>query len=428
MESRAYLILVLYADLGPRHKMRLGVRRHLETLEAAGVRHRVIYYNAQRGAPAWLRHFPLDALILHTTFLCMRWAPYFRDWKRKLSWIRDLDCVKIAFPQDEYDHAHTLDEWLREWRVSVIFSIFDTAQRNYLYPSLHDRVEFHRCLTGYIDGRDAAKHRMALRPLTERPIDLVYRATRLPYWFGSHGQLKHQIGEAVLRRAKSLGLRADVSTRPEDTIVGDRWLDFLASGRAVIGCESGSSVLDREGEIRARVDKLVKDNPGISFEELHTRMPHGWDDYRFFAVSPRHLEAIVTRTCQILVEGSYSGVLVPERHYIPLKRNLSNLDDVLSRLRDPLKLEDMVNRAYQDIYVGGQYSYQSLARNLESVISVSTETREAGTPFGSVAWRIGQAAGAWASIWLLATRQLGSLRRARPRGAADDAAIVHPIS
>ena len=41
-------------------------------------------------------------------------------------------------------------------------------------------------------------------------------------------------------------------------------------------------------------------------------MPSGWDSYAFFAISPRHLEAVITKTAQVLVEGRYSGVLEPE--------------------------------------------------------------------------------------------------------------------
>ena len=60
-----------------------------------------------------------------------------------------------------------------------------------------------------------------------------------------------------------------------------------------------------------------------------------WEDGRLqlFAISPRHLEACATRTCQVLVEGEYSGVLRPGEHYIPVRKDLSNLDDVLEHDR-----------------------------------------------------------------------------------------------
>jgi len=101
------------------------------------------------------------------------------------------------------------------------------------------------------------------------------------------------------------------------------------SGRAVIGAESGSSVLDARGEIQRRIGRLLAEQPGLSFEEVDAQMPDGWDSYAFFAMSPRHLEAVITKTAQVLVEGRYSGVLEPGRHYIPLRRDLANLDEAL---------------------------------------------------------------------------------------------------
>ena len=110
-------------------------------------------------------------------------------------------------------------------------------------------------------------------PHSERRLDVVYRAKQLPYWFGSHGQLKHRIAEAVQERAGALGLSTDISTRPDDTVYGDGWLDFLISGRAVIGAESGSSVLDERGEIQRRISRLLAEQPRLTFDEVDAQMP-----------------------------------------------------------------------------------------------------------------------------------------------------------
>src|SRR3954468_5074203 len=91
--------------------VRLTTEQHLQALERLPDAE-VISYNAVNGAPAWLRRLRFDAVVLHTTLLCMRWNPWFDHWKRRLDWIAGVDAVKIAFPQDEYDHAHVLDEWL----------------------------------------------------------------------------------------------------------------------------------------------------------------------------------------------------------------------------------------------------------------------------------------------------------------------------
>src|SRR5439155_7786773 len=192
-----------------------------------------------------------DVIVFHNTFLCFRWTDsFFYSWKQRHDWLRQRDCLKIAMPQDEYDHAELLDEWLLEWGVTHILTNFGPEYRRALHPMSWHRVTFHRCLTGYIDERSAERLRHTLTRTHRRSTGLVYRARNLPYWFGSFGQQKHLIAEPVRRRAEALGWRCDISTRNEDAVIGDRWLDFLASARCVLGSEGGSSVIDHRGEVR----------------------------------------------------------------------------------------------------------------------------------------------------------------------------------
>jgi hypothetical protein len=364
-------ILVLYWDYNP-EQYRLAVRQHVRALQIGSSRHQLTYWNAYYKVPSWLKSFrAMDAVLLHNTLLCMRMNPRdsFEHYKRELAWLSDVGCVKVAVPQDEYNCSWLLDEWLGELGVSVVISNFDGAQRKILYPTMIGRAVFLQGLTGYIDEDAARNCAPKLRPISDRPVDIVYRATSLPFWLGSHGQMKHRIAHSVAERAAAHGLRCDISTRVEDTIFGVRWLDFLASGKAVIGCESGSSVLDHRGETRARVLELCRLHPTRSFEDVSRDMPSGWDGYRFFALSPRHLEAVVTKTCQVLVEGEYSGVLEAHKHYIPLKPDFSNLDDVLEQIRDADLMQDMAERAYADIYLRGRWTYRHYVELIESAVA-----------------------------------------------------------
>jgi hypothetical protein len=205
----------------------------------------------------------------------------------------------------------------------------------------------------------------------------VYRARHSPYRYGGHGQLKHRIGDAVLERAPANGLRCDISTQATETFFGAAWLEFLAGGRATIGTESGSSAIDRRGDLQAAIADLLRADPGLTFEEVDARLPAGWDSYRFFAVSPRHLEAVVTQTAQILVEGRYSGVLEPERHYLPVRRDLSDLDEVLERARDGALLTRVADQALTDVYLSGRYGYDRLTRGLEEILDEHARPRPA---------------------------------------------------
>jgi hypothetical protein len=344
--------------------MRVAVRQHLHLLEEPGLR--ILYRNAIDPAPPWLAWTNPDLCILHTTFLGVRWDYDFEDYRRRFRWLARLECPKIALPQDEYDHAAVLDAWLLELGATSVYSCLNPEQWATLYPRLVERATFHETLTGFVDEGAAVALAGRILPHARRPFDIVYRAKKLPYWFGSHGQLKHRVADVVQKRAGDVGLRTDISTRPEDTIYGTGWLDFLMSGRAVVGVESGSSVLDERGEIQRRISRLLGDQPDLTFDEIDAQMPRGWDSYAFFAISPRHLEAVVTKTAQVLVEGRYSGVLEPERHYIPLRRDFSNLDEALGRLGDLEAVEAMTERAYRDVYLSGRNNLSVLAEQLRT--------------------------------------------------------------
>jgi hypothetical protein len=344
-------------------EMRLAVHQHLHLLDGRGAR--VLYRNTIDPAPPWLAWTAPDLCILHTTFLShARWSYSFDAYREKFRWVARLDCPKVALPQDEYDHSGVMDDWLLELGITSVYSCFGPSQWQTLYPQVSQRATFQETLTGFIDADAAAEVARRILPHGKRPYDIVYRARKLPYWLGHHGQLKHRIGEVVRERAGSLGLQTDISTRPEDTIFGSGWLDFLMSGRAVVGAESGSSVLDTKGEIQRRISRLLAGQPDLAFDEVDAQMPAGWDSHTFFAISPRHLEAVITKTAQVLVEGGYSGVLEPERHYIPVRRDFSDLDEALERLRDLEAVEAMTERAYQDVYLSGRNDLAVLADQL----------------------------------------------------------------
>jgi hypothetical protein len=369
-------LLVVHHTPRPR-AVRLTTAQHLAAVTSVPGAE-VLSYNAAHSLPRWLRRLRFDAVVLHTTYLCLRWHRWFERHRGRSAWLADLAALKIALPQDEYHHAHTLDSWLDDLGVTVVGTVLDGTHRDELYPRLASKAAFYEVLTGYVD--DTAAESVRLRPPEERPSDVVYRARHLPYWLGSHGQLKHQVGEAVAARAPAHELDVDISTRPQQVVLGSAWLDLLASGRATVGAESGSSTLDRHGELGASLAEQLEADPDLTFEEFAARMPPGWDDYRFFAVSPRHLEAVVTKTAQLLVEGRYSGVLEAGAHYLPVRRDFSNLDEVLEQARDPKVLAKLAERAYEDVYRSGRFSFGRLSETVGQMVSEHAHVRSGRRP------------------------------------------------
>src|SRR5215510_12314001 len=123
------ILLVYYMREDPGNT-RLTVAQHVRALDASDTRHDIVYYNAfddypalELGdeplpAPAWARGSDFDVVILHYSFLAFHWHELaLIRWKRLFSWLGDMACLKVAIPQDEYDRAGLLDEWLFDWGV-----------------------------------------------------------------------------------------------------------------------------------------------------------------------------------------------------------------------------------------------------------------------------------------------------------------------
>ena len=74
-----------------------------------------------------------------------RWAPEFAARRPTFDWLAGVDALKIAFPQDEYNHAHVLDDWLADHGIQVVFSVFGSEHRALLYPRLGGKLRRGPC-------------------------------------------------------------------------------------------------------------------------------------------------------------------------------------------------------------------------------------------------------------------------------------------
>src|SRR5262249_13653120 len=126
------------------------------------------------------------------------------------------------------------------------------------------------------------------------------------------------------------GVAANISVNEEDRIYGPKWFEFLGDCRAVLGTESGSNVFDFDGTLKTAIDSYLSDHPDADFETIHALFLSGRDgEIKMNQVSPRIFEAAAANTAMILFEGDYSGVVKPWTHFIPLKKDFSNIDEVL---------------------------------------------------------------------------------------------------
>jgi hypothetical protein len=297
-----------------------------------------------------------DVLVLHYSvrlYLGTHLSPTFA------AAIRRFGGLKCLFIQDEYDVPAEACRWIRDLGIHTIFTCVPEASQELVYPSsVVPRVERIQVLTGYVPK--ALESAPRGRPIAERSIVLGYRGRALAPWYGDLAREKLEIGRRMKQICVERGIPCDIEWADDKRIYGDRWLAFISSCRATLGTESGCNVLDPHGDVRRRIQEAIADNPGLPYDDIREKYLAGHDGVLCMnQVSPRIFEAVALRTALVLFEGTYSGVVIPDVHFIPLKKDFSNIDEVLDRLRDTHELEAMTERAWGDVVGSGRYSYRT---------------------------------------------------------------------
>lgn len=366
-------ILVLYhSRVAP---LRTAVADHLLSFRRYGGRPCIYVNMAVRSVPGWIWRLDIDLVVLHTILLSDRWQPDdFRDVALRLRSLRRLRAPRVAIPQDEFINTDVLVEVLADLGVDHVFSCAPPEEWDTLYGPLIERGSgVTRVLPGYLEPTTVRRISELAAVIPERDIDIGYRAWKPKPWLGRHGMQKGWIADAFQAAGTAAGLRVDVSLDTADTLLGDDWFRFLLRCRYTIGVESGASILDRAGRIRACADAFVAEYPDAPFEAIEARCFPGLDGtLNLRTISPRHLEACATRTPQVLVEGSYSGILEVGRHYIPVRADLADVPEVVAKIAGGDGHRVMAEAAYADVVASGRYEYQAFVKTILEATGLTT--------------------------------------------------------
>ncbi|KCB23326.1 glycosyltransferase [Bordetella hinzii] len=286
--------------------------------------------------------------------------------------LRQYDGIKVIFKQDEQYRTLAVADFIGSRGFDLVLTCVSETEREKVYPRhvVGDEVVFQQMYTGYVTPKLLAR----TSTNTDRPIDISYRGSLQPLYFGRLAYDKRQIGDDVLRRAADSRLTLDISSRWEDRLMGEDWFRFLANSKSTLGVESGASIFDFDGSVEKLCSELATRRNEFADEHSYSEwvlaqlQPYEGNVY-YNQISPRHFEAGAARTLQVMYEGQYSDIFRPWQHFVPLDKDLGNFDQVCEYVLDPRLRGDITERVYEEIIRNPVYSMQHFVSQLDEAMA-----------------------------------------------------------
>jgi hypothetical protein len=319
------------------------------------------------------QYSPLGVDLSRFEVICLHYSvrlPYDQIADSTADELASYQGLTVLFIQDEYDHTHRAWDWIRRLGIQLVFTVVPPEGVSHVYPPQEfPGVRFVSVLTGYVPDD---LHKGEFQPPSQRQLFVGYRGRPLHIRYGQLGLEKIEIGRLVKKYCESKGIQSDIEWTEKARIYGPKWYEFMTACRSMLGSESGSNVFDRDGTLATKIQEFRAINPHATDNDVYATLiqPHEVAGL-MNQVSPRIFEAIASRTVLVLFEGSYSSVVTPGVHFISLKKDGSNLDEVFRLLADGSYVDAMAERAYKDVIASGKYSYQSFIRLVDQEIEYS---------------------------------------------------------
>jgi hypothetical protein len=353
--------------------------------------------------------------------------------------IARASALKVVFLQDEHRDVHAVTRAMAELNVHVALTCVAECDHGTFYPvAVIPTLEgTYTVLPGYVP-----RYLEGAPPVedTRRAIDVGYRSRAMPHHLGDLGQEKTLVAERFQAVADTHGLVSDISVREHDRLYGRPWRAFLRACRCVLGTSSGASVVDFTGTIRRNCERHLALYPDARYAEVKALWFADVDGQTVIdTVSPRVFEATALGCTLVQHEGAYGGVLRADEHYISIRRDYSNIDDVVDRIRDHAFCREMARRAHRDLVASGRYTFETFVRWFDGVLEKhvprSRRTRSVSSArFYAGAYRHwGQAMIPWGRSFVVAPStqlaqhlaRLGLARLPRARRGRVFARLIH---
>lgn len=272
-------------------------------------------------------------------------VPQFKDRKGKL----------LVFYGNEYTLMAEKISFAQQVQADFIGSQLPLETAKWLYADCHRSV--------VLPAPPALNVEVYRSHHTNRPVDIGFRGTLYPQFIGDIERTSILTELQNFRSGRQLTIDVKFGS-----VTRHRWVEFLNRCKGIPGAEAGTYYLRKDDNLQRAVCSYIKKNKPARFEDIYARFFKDETVKSGKSISSRHFEAIGTKTCQLLLEGEYNGLLQPHIHYIPVKKDLSNLEDGIQMLLDNSYRSRIADCAYEYALSAHTYRHR-VDQILKAVVS-----------------------------------------------------------
>ena len=237
-------------------------------------------------------------------------------------------------------------------------------------------------------GLNPAKFKNTIS-VEDRKIDVGTRSAQYGVYVGDND--RNSIIQYFYKTLLELKLDFGLNENEQKRFDRKEWANFLNNCKSTLSTEAGSFYLEPDDKIVMEIHKYLKsksskfvlpnetflrkayrfiapsfirkilinlfkdqivevDGVGqdTNFQEIYDKFFANAKKAPVYtkAISSRHFDAIGTHTLHVMYPGRYNDILKPHEHYFELQKDHSNIDDLLSLLKDPKKIRDITSATY----------------------------------------------------------------------------------
>ena len=252
----------------------------------------------------------------------------------------------LSFVGNEYDLMLKKKAFLQNVDADYIASQLPHEAHTFVYKELSAQL---------IDAPHALNENIYRPSKSNKVYDIAFSGAKYGIFIGD--QERNNLIETMANSTPQLKNKINIGRNKN--LPRNLWVELLQSAKATVGAEAGTYYLDRNGSLLEQSKEYVQQNPDANLDDLLEKI---FDNTSIEyvsgkAISSRHFEPVGTKTCQILLEGNFNGILKEGEHYISVKKNFSNLKDVIDVYSDHDLRNQIVERAYA--YISENHTYKN---------------------------------------------------------------------